>query len=154
MHFYKFATMKGKFRLRSPAFNFEETIPKKYTGQGEDINPPLKWENPPEGVQSYALIVDDPDAPGGLFTHWLVKDIPSDITEIKEGTIPGKEIISSWKVKKWKGPMPPSGTHRYNFKLYAMNKKNMTAENLKDFYTEAEKDKLDEAVLTGVYAKV
>lgn len=145
--------LKG-FRLTSTAFNHEETIPKKFTGQGQDVNPPLKWYEPPQGVQSYALIVDDPDAPHGTFTHWLVKDIPAEVTEIQENSVPGKEVTNSWKVKQWKGPMPPSGTHRYFFKLYAMNKPKMDAENLSDFYKEVDQNKLEEAVLMGVYAKV
>jgi Raf kinase inhibitor-like YbhB/YbcL family protein len=142
----------NKFVLYSDAFTHTNFIPEKYTGDGENINPPLKWENPPLNTKSYALIVDDPDAPHGTFTHWLVKDIHKDQSEIKENSCQGNEISSSWKVKKWKGPQPPSGTHRYFFKLYALNEEKMKAENLIDFYEEVQQHKLGEAQLMGKYS--
>jgi Raf kinase inhibitor-like YbhB/YbcL family protein len=142
-----------KFKLFSKSFNNGDHIPKKYTGQGEDINPHLHWESPPKKTKSYALIVDDPDAPVGLFTHWLVKNIPETVKEIQENSIPGEEVESSWKVTNWKGPMPPSGDHRYYFKLYALDKEKMDAKNLKEFYEEVKKHQLGEAVLMGKYRK-
>jgi Raf kinase inhibitor-like YbhB/YbcL family protein len=142
----------SNFKLWSPSFNHAEFIPKKYTGDGEDINPPLKWENPPEDTKSFALIVDDPDAPHGVFTHWLVKDIDKNTTEIKENSCPGTEVNSSWKAKEWKGPKPPSGTHRYFFKLYALNAAKLKATNLHDFYKEVEDHKIAEATYMGKYS--
>ena len=145
---------QSTFKLTSSAFKEGEMIPKKYTGQGTDVNPPLQWEGAPANVKSFALICDDPDAPGGNWTHWLVKNIPADSTEIKENSIPGVEVNTSWGSKEWKGPMPPSGTHHYYFKLYAMNKDKMTAKKLEDFYKEVENSKIGEAaVLMGLYAK-
>ena len=70
---------ESKFKLLSHSLKNGDQIPKKYTGQGQDLSPELHWENPPTKTKSFALIVDDPDAPNGLFTHWLVKDIPSSL---------------------------------------------------------------------------
>jgi Raf kinase inhibitor-like YbhB/YbcL family protein len=149
--FYMVST-GSHFKLYSKAFNHAETIPKKYTGDGEDVNPPLKWENPPDNTKSFALIVEDPDAPHGTFTHWLVKDIDKNTTEIKENSVPGTEVTNSWKVKQWKGPKPPSGTHRYFFKLYALNTDKMKATTLNDFYQQVQDYKIDEATYMGKYS--
>ena len=145
-------THQSSFKLHSDAFNHADTIPKKYTGDGEDVSPPLKWVNPPADTKSFALIVDDPDAPHGVFTHWLVKDIPKDTKEIKEGSVPGVELTNSWKVKKWKGPKPPSGTHRYFFKLYALNTDKIKADNLNDFYEKVKEHTIGEASYMGKYS--
>lgn len=144
---------EGDFKLYSTAFKNEDTIPEKYSADGENVNPPLQWENPPKDTKSFALIVDDPDAPGGVFTHWLLKDIPRNTHKINENTIVGKEVINSWGQHNWKGPKPPSGTHRYYFKLYALSEDKMHANTLKDFYIEADKYKIAEAVLMGKYTK-
>jgi Raf kinase inhibitor-like YbhB/YbcL family protein len=146
-------SIEKTFKIYSKAFNDGEFIPKKYTGQGQDVNPPLSWDNPPSETKSFALIVDDPDAPGATFTHWLVKNIPSDCKEIKEGSVVGEEGQNSWKEKKWKGPMPPSGVHRYYFKLYALNVDKLPNRNLDEFYQDCEKYKIDDASLMGKYKK-
>lgn len=140
-------------KLTSIAFNYGELIPKKYSCQGDDINPSLKWENVPNGTKSFALIMDDPDAPVGLWTHWLVKDIPADLNEISEDSVPGAEVVNTAGGEAYHGPCPPSGTHRYFFKLYALDVENLEAKNLKEFYQLAEKHKIEEAVLIGKYAK-
>ena len=128
-------------------------IPKKYTPHAEDYNPQLSWTGAPAGTKSFALINDDPDAPVGLWTHWLVKNIPATTTSIKENSVPGVEVTNSWGIKKYKGPKPPSGTHRYYFKLYACNVEKMKATTLEQFYKEIEKVKIGEpAVIMGKYA--
>ena len=128
-------------------------IPKRYTPQGEDYNPQLSWTGAPPGTKSFALINDDPDAPVGLWTHWLIKNIPANTTSIKENSVPGVEVTNSWGIKKYKGPKPPSGTHRYYFKLYACNVEKMKANTLEQFYKEIEKVKIGEpAVIMGKYA--
>ena len=128
-------------------------IPKRYTPHGEDYNPQLSWTGAPPGTKSFALINDDPDAPVGLWTHWLVKNIPANTTSIKENSVPGVEVTNSWGIKKYKGPKPPSGTHRYYFKLYACNVEKMKANTLEQFYKEIEKVKIGEpAVIMGKYA--
>lgn len=143
---------QAKFSICSDAFEHTSFIPKKYSCSGEDRIPPLKWTNAPNGTKSFALIVDDPDAPHGTFTHWLVKNIPPNTKEIKENTVPGEQVTNSWKIKEWKGPKPPSGTHRYFFKLFALNIDKMKANNLNDFYEEVENHKLDEAHLMGKFS--
>ena len=143
-----------KILLRSSAFAENAMIPKKYTGQGVNVNPPLAWENIPNETKSLALIVDDPDAPVGLWTHWLVKNIPKDTKRIEENSIPGEEIINSWEKKGWGGPMPPSGTHRYFFKLYALDIDNIKANTKNQFYKEVEKHKIAEGHLIGLYKTI
>jgi hypothetical protein len=114
--------------LTSPAFEEGEAIPEKYSCDGEDISPALNWGNLPAGTQSLALIMDDPDAPGGTWVHWVVYDIPPETTGFPEkisatGELPngGKHGNNSWKRIGYGGPCPPGGTHRYFFKLYALD---------------------------------
>jgi Raf kinase inhibitor-like YbhB/YbcL family protein len=114
--------MKG-LQIVSPAFKHNELIPKKYTCDGKDVNPPLLIENIPPGAKSLALIVDDPDAPVGTWVHWVVWNISPGTREIKEDSVPkGAEqgVNDFWK-NDYGGPCPPSGTHRYFFKLYALD---------------------------------
>ncbi len=120
------------FELTSPAFKNGEEIPVKYTCQGEDISPPLKWSGVPEGTKSLALIVDDPDAPDPenpkmVWVHWVLYNIPPDIGQLEEGV--GKDDLppqvdhglNDWKRTGYGGPCPPIGRHRYFFKLYALD---------------------------------
>lgn len=106
--------------VTSEAFNSRTYIPVKYTCDGADINPPLVIENIPHKTKSLVLIVDDPDAPSGTFTHWIVWNIlPSG--KIKENSIAGNEGTNSFKKQHYGGPCPPSGTHHYVFKVYALD---------------------------------
>jgi Raf kinase inhibitor-like YbhB/YbcL family protein len=107
--------------VKSPAFDFNRPIPKKYSCDGESINPPLTIENIPKEARSLALIMDDPDAPGGTFDHWVVWDISASTTKIGEHSVPGKEGLNGMRKPGYTGPCPPSGTHRYFFKVYALN---------------------------------
>lgn len=95
--------------MYSAAFKNGGNIPKKYTLFGINVNPDLYWDNPPNGTKSFALIVNDPDAPKGLFTHWLVKIIPVNTRKISENSIPGVEVANSWGSTRWRGPSPPPG---------------------------------------------
>ena len=108
-------------RLTSPAFKQDEMIPAKYTCQGEDISPPLKISDIPEEAESLAVIVDDPDAPGGTWVHWVVFNIPV-VEEIEEDSIPGKQGMNSFEKINYGGPCPPSGQHRYIFRAFALDK--------------------------------
>ncbi|MBI2140478.1 YbhB/YbcL family Raf kinase inhibitor-like protein [Candidatus Woesearchaeota archaeon] len=139
--------------LRSDAFSEGNPIPSRYTCQGENINPQLGWAGPPAGTKSFALIVDDPDAPMGTWVHWLVKDIPPETEEIKEDSVPGNEVMNSFGKKEWGGPCPPSGTHRYFFKLYALKVESFEARSSKEFYAMVDRLKIGEGVLMGTYKK-
>jgi Raf kinase inhibitor-like YbhB/YbcL family protein len=115
-------------KLESSAFVANELIPAKYTCQGQDISPPLSWDSPPIGTKSIALICDDPDAPGKTWAHWVVYNLPPDLVSLPEN-IPPTKILSSGGLQGindfgrigYGGPCPPSGTHRYFFKLYALD---------------------------------
>jgi Raf kinase inhibitor-like YbhB/YbcL family protein len=110
-----------KLTVRSLAFSHNGLIPKKYTCDGDGINPPLIVEDVPEEAQSLALIMDDPDAPSGTFDHWIVWNIPINISKIGENMVPGFEGMNSSRRKGYTSPCPPSGTHRYFFKMYALD---------------------------------
>ncbi|MFO7782190.1 MAG: YbhB/YbcL family Raf kinase inhibitor-like protein [Spirochaetia bacterium] len=105
--------------ITSPAFEHNERVPAKYTCNGQDINPPLRIEDIPPGTQSMAIIVDDPDAPGKTFLHWLIWDIEP-TTEIAENSAPGTQGLTDFGKPAYGGPCPPSGTHRYFFRVYAL----------------------------------
>jgi len=112
------------FTLTSPAFGPGEWIPAKYTCDGQDVSPPLRWSEPPAGTRSFALIVDDPDAPRRTWTHWLLFNLPVEPQELAEGSgsPPGSRTgRNSWGRPGYGGPCPPGGTHRYFFKLYALD---------------------------------
>ncbi len=112
----------ARLRLSSPAFEHGQPIPSRYTADGEDISPPLVIEGIPPGTKSLVLIMDDPDAPIGLWVHWVVFNIPPDTTKIEEGVEPpGTPGTNSWRRTGYGGPAPPSGTHRYFFRVYALD---------------------------------
>ena len=140
-------------KLSSPAFREGDSIPAKFTCQGDDINPALVIEGVPSDAKSLALIVDDPDAPGGIWTHWLVKGIPANLSRISENGVPGEQVLNDFGEGRYDGPCPPSGKHRYFFKVYALKVKNFDASNKKEFYKQVEVNKIDEASLMGVYSK-
>ena len=109
-------------KIASTAFAEGEMIPKKYTCDGDDISPPLQISDVPENTKSLALIMDDPDAPVGVWDHWIAFNIPASISQINEGEEPqGTPGKNSWGRTVYGGPCPPSGTHRYFFKLYALD---------------------------------
>ena len=111
-------------RITSPAFENNGVVSKKYTCEGEGINPPLHISEMPDGTESFALIVDDPDAVGGLFTHWLVWNIEPDMTIIEEQETfeTAKEGTNSGGSIGWFAPCPPknTGVHHYRFQLFAL----------------------------------
>ncbi len=116
----------GKFALTSPAFADNTPIPTEYTCKGRNVPPPLRWQNIPSGAKTLALVVDDPDAPSGLYIHWVVTGIPSSTTEIGDGALPRGAVVSQNSAGKaeYFGPCPPAGTgvHHYRFQLYALGK--------------------------------
>ncbi len=112
-------------KISSTAFENNSSIPAKYTCDGMDITPPLKFETVPASAKSLALIVDDPDAPHGTWVHWVVWNIDPETAEIKEDSVPSgaSQVLTAFKRNDYGGPCPPSGTHRYFFKLYAIDTK-------------------------------
>jgi Raf kinase inhibitor-like YbhB/YbcL family protein len=109
-------------KIESSAFKAGEFIPKKYTCQGENISPPLAFSDVPKGTKSFALIVDDPDAPMGTFVHWLAWNIPGETKELTEDVTLAEQGNNNYKVASYRGPCPPPGSpHRYFFKLYALD---------------------------------
>ena len=121
-------------KLTSSAFQQGETIPKKYTGDGADVSPPLRWEGTPQRTKSFALVCDDPDAPVGTWTHWVLYNLPADELRpgmleegvAKQETLPSgaRQGKNSWADDNigYRGPSPPKGEpHRYFFKVYALD---------------------------------
>jgi len=116
--------------IRSSAFFIGNTIPFKYTCDGDNISPPIHWEAPPQGTNSFALILDDLDAPNGTFTHWVVYNLPADTRELPEGVTNRPKLPNGAMQGKnsfgqlgFGGPCPPEndGTHRYFFKVFALD---------------------------------
>jgi len=117
-----------QLKLVSSSFDPGDPIPQVFSCDGSDISPPLSWSNVPEGTQSFALICDDPDAPVGTWVHWVVYNIPADSRLLHENQPRSRELASgaiqgtnSWGKLGYGGPCPPSGKHRYYFKLYALS---------------------------------
>jgi len=118
----------SKLQLNSPAFESGDEIPSKYTGEGEDVSPPLQWTNIPDGTRSFALVCHDPDAPvvsGGTygFVHWVLYNIPGSITSLSEGSGEYTKGPNGRNQEGYMGPMPPEGhgTHHYFFWLFALD---------------------------------
>jgi len=111
------------FALSSPAFDDSALVPVRHTCDGDDVSPPLVWVDPPEGTRAFALIVDDPDAPSGTFTHWLLTDIPAAERSIGEGRSSGVAGKNDFGRRGYGGPCPPRGhgRHRYRFHLHALS---------------------------------
>jgi hypothetical protein len=123
------ATKGGKtMKIISSAFSEGGGIPSKYTCDGQDISPPLEWKDAPGDTKSFALISDDPDAPGGTWVHWVAFNIPPTAAKLEENIKHDREFANGmkqgsndWPKIGYGGPCPPSGTHRYYFKLYALD---------------------------------
>jgi hypothetical protein len=125
-------TGKGeeKMKIESSVFKEGSMIPEKYTCDGENISPPLTWSGIPQETVSLALICDDPDAPAGTWVHWVVYNMPAKTVGLRE-SVPAEKKLPDGSIQGtndfrnigYGGPCPPSGTHRYYFKLYALDKK-------------------------------
>ncbi|HOJ23907.1 MAG TPA: YbhB/YbcL family Raf kinase inhibitor-like protein [Bacteroidales bacterium] len=120
--------MSTNIIVKSDSFSDGGMIPAKYTCDGANISPQLSWDNAPKGTKSFVLICEDPDAPMGTFTHWVLYDLPADVHELpenlpKDKILPNgaKQGITDFKKVGYGGPCPPNGTHRYYFKLYALD---------------------------------
>jgi hypothetical protein len=120
-------------KLTSPSFTAGGSIPVRFTCDGEDVSPPLAWGDPPAGTRSFALIVDDPDAPDPeaprtIWVHWVVYDLPADAHSLREGVRTSADLPrgahmgrNDWGKAAWGGPCPPVGRHRYFFRMFALD---------------------------------
>lgn len=151
------------FELKSDAFQNGKLIPARYTCDGVNLSPKLMWSGAPEKTKSFALISDDPDAPVGTWVHWVVWNIPAASSELKEGIakIPAlpdgtKQGFTDFKRAGYGGPCPPGGTHRYFFKLYALDN---TIDNLPSNATKSQLESamkghiLGKSELMGTYSR-
>lgn len=150
--------------LKSFAFQHGEVIPKPHTGDGDDVSPPLHWSDPPEDTGAFALICDDPDAPGGTWDHWVLYDIPADRRKLEEGIPGGKEDLNGHGKQGrndfdnlgYGGPAPPAGeTHHYFFKLYALDRETglEPGASKQKVLGAIEDHILDQAELMGIYGR-
>jgi len=151
------------FQLASSAFDEGGKIPVKYTEDGANVSPPLQWENPPQGAQSFTLILEDPDAPAGIWVHWVLYGIPGDAVSLPEAIEPQRELPNGTRQGRndfqrigYGGPAPPpGGAHRYVFTLHALD----VPLNLEPGATKTqllpamEEHVLEEARLIGLYAR-
>lgn len=149
--------------LSSPAFKEGDKIPVRYTCDKEDISPALIWDEPPQLTEAFVLTVDDPDAPGGVFTHWVLFNIPADIRQLEED-IPAQEQLENGALQGrnnfgragYRGPCPPSGSsHRYLFSIYALDRRlDLEAGASKKQVTDAMQGHiLAQGQLTGTYQR-
>ena len=147
----------GQFKISSPAFENNGTIPKKYGCAGENVNPVLKIEDVPPGTKSLALVFDDIDAPGGSYVHWILWKIDPGTGEIRENSVPEGAVqgTNDFKKQSYGGPCPPTRPHRYLFRVYALD----TVLNLEPAATKPDLEKamaghiLSQAELKGTYKK-
>ncbi len=146
-------------QILSPAFDPHGPIPTRYTCNGADVSPPLQWSGVSDSARSLALIVDDPDAPNQVWVHWVVYNLPPEQEGLEEdasGSLPepAESGRNSWGDVGYGGPCPPSGTHRYRFKLYALDTRLEVASPDKTVLLQAMQGHvLEQAVLIGQYAQ-
>jgi Raf kinase inhibitor-like YbhB/YbcL family protein len=142
-------------RLSSNDFKHESMIPSLFTCDDRDLSPHLAWEDVPEGTKSLALIMDDPDAPMGTWVHWLMCNIPPGVMEIPRDTIPegALQVKNDFGKVDYGGPCPPSGVHRYFFKLCALDVGILEGVTQSNFYEMVNDHKIGEAVLMGKYTR-
>ncbi|MQA87839.1 MAG: YbhB/YbcL family Raf kinase inhibitor-like protein [Streptosporangiales bacterium] len=141
--------------VSSPAFRDGGRIPTRYTCQGTNISPPLRWSHIPSDAEALALVVDDRDAPGGTYVHWVVFNIHPTTTETTEGTIPagGQQARNSAGEANYRGPCPSSGSHRYRFTVYALRQSVPLADgaDLKDAIGDIPKRSIAHGRLTALF---
>jgi len=149
------ATKPATLKLASSAFAQGGPIPVTYTCDGSDLSPPLRISGVPASTRSLALIVDDPDAPAGVWVHWVLWNIPAVTGRVERGTTPAgaKQGRNDWQRTGYRGPCPPSGTHRYYFRLYALSERlNLAGGASRADLDAAMQGKiLDSAELVGTY---
>lgn len=146
------------FTLESSAFHTGSAIPMKYSRSGENVSPPLVWKDPPSGTKSFALIVEDPDAPSGTFRHWAIYDIDAHRSSLPEGAAIERlhNGVNDFGRQQYDGPQPPRGhgVHRYHFRLAALDAERLDVArraSVADVWTAAKPHVLAEAELVGTF---
>ena len=149
------------FVLASPAFDEGAAIPRRHARAGLDLSPPLSWSGAPEGARAFALSVEDPDAPGGLFVHWLLYDLPARCRMLREGISKSRHLeegarqgTNGYGAIGWGGPDPPSGErHRYCFTLFALSAPLGIAAGIDrdTFYVEVQRKLIGSSALSGTF---
>jgi len=153
---------RGRIEVHSAAFSEGEAIPSDFTCDGADMSPPVEWSSVPSGTKSIAILMEDPDAPSGDWTHWLAYDLPPSLTQLPAGVPMSKKIPSGgiqgrtdFGKTGYSGPCPPRGIHRYFFRIYALDA-------MLGLKPEASKQELSQAMqghilaqghLTGIYER-
>jgi Raf kinase inhibitor-like YbhB/YbcL family protein len=142
-------------RISTPAFQDGGNIPVKYTCDGDNISPPLAIDDVPPEARSLALIVEDPDAPRGTFTHWILWGIDPSIHNLLENGVPprARQLENDFRMAEYGGPCPPSGIHRYYFRVYALDTIGMPPPDAKHFHQAIADHVLDEASVMGRYQR-
>lgn len=148
----------GQLNLTSDAFQEGQPIPTEYSCEGANRSPALKWDEPPAGTRSFALVIDDPDAPSGIFRHWGTYDIPASARSIGSGQHVGTEVKNDGGKPGYAGPCPPkgSGVHHYHFRVLALDTGRLglsPGANVADVEAEASKHVLAKGELTGTYER-
>lgn len=146
------------FSLASDDFRDGRPIPAVHACDGADLSPALSWDEPPTGTKSLALVMDDPDAPGGTFRHWAAYDIPPTTRSIARGTPVGKQAVNDFGKSGYAGPCSPKGhgPHRYRFRLYAVNVGGLSVPagaTVEQVEAEARRRQLGLAQITGTYER-
>jgi Raf kinase inhibitor-like YbhB/YbcL family protein len=150
--------IRTKITITSSAFQNGQAIPTQFTCDGGDQTPPLSWSDPPSGTKSFALVVDDPDAPSGTFRHWGVYDIPASARSIGGGQQVGGEVNNDFGKLGYGGPCPPKGhgPHHYHFKLFALDTDKLDIPDgakVTDVENAARKQAIAEGELVGTYER-
>ena len=148
----------AKLELTSSAFQNGQPIPTQFTCDGADQSPPLQWGEPPPGTKSFALVIDDPDAPSGTFRHWGVFDIPATARSLGGSERAGTEVGNDFGKAGYGGPCPPKGhgAHHYHFKLFALDTDRLglsPAAKVKDVEDAAQKHAIAQGELVGIYER-
>lgn len=153
------------FALESPAFRNGERIPDKYARDGQNLSPPLVWKDAPQGTKSFMLVVEDPDAPSGLFRHWGVYDIGAERDRLLEGAIAGSkgespgQGVNDFGNPHYDGPQPPKGhgVHHYHFRLAALDVERLHFDDkprIADMLDRARRHVIAQAELVGTYERI
>lgn len=150
------ALAQSPLRVTSNAFAPNGSIPTRYTCEGADVSPPLSWSQVPQGTQSIAILMDDPDAPKGTVTHWILTNIPPETSALRAGTPPPEGAIATMNDignRGYAGPCPPSGRHRYRFQVFALDTRIPRPASRAELLSAIEGHVLAQGELVGTYQK-